>query len=110
MILYEMLFDPNIYNHAPATAEGEAAEAGEVGDVTAGDGDGDGGEKADEEGGKKKKKKEKREVWDNRFQFVLTLVGYAVGLGNVWRFSFLVARNGGSECHYFDWQLVFNLS
>ena len=59
------------------------------------DGDEGGGEK-DEKKGKKKK----REVWDNRFQFILTLVGFAVGLGNVWRFSFLVARNGGSKCLY----------
>ena len=79
-------------------AEGKATEAGEAGDATTSDGDG--GEKEDKKGGKKKKKK--REVWDNRVQFVLTLVGYAVGLGNVWRFSFLVARNGGSKCRHFD--------
>ena len=55
----------------------------------------------DEEGkGKEKKgqiKKKAREVWDNKVQFILTLVGYAVGLGNVWRFSYLTAKNGGSE-------------
>lgn len=39
----------------------------------------------------------KREQWDNIVQYVLTLIGYAVGLGNVWRFSYLCAKNGGSK-------------
>lgn len=54
----------------------------------------------EEEKGEEKKgqlKKKAREVWDNKVQFILTLVGYAVGLGNVWRFSYLTAKNGGSE-------------
>lgn len=53
----------------------------------------------EEEGGsgKKKAKQKAREVWDNKIQFILTLVGYAVGLGNIWRFSYLTAKNGGSK-------------
>jgi len=42
----------------------------------------------------------KREQFQNRFQYILSLVGYAVGLGNVWRFSYLTAKNGGSKFRY----------
>ena len=44
------------------------------------------------------KEKKTRAQWDNKIQFLLTLIGYAVGLGNVWRFSYLVNRNGGGGC------------
>ena len=50
--------------------------------------------------GKKNVKKKAREVWDNKVQFILTLVGYAVGLGNIWRFSYLTAKNGGSKSSF----------
>ncbi|CAG5121015.1 unnamed protein product, partial [Candidula unifasciata] len=36
-----------------------------------------------------------RENWSNNIQFVLTTVGYAVDLSNVWRFPFLCYKNGG---------------
>jgi NSS family neurotransmitter:Na+ symporter len=37
-----------------------------------------------------------REQWASRFGFVLAAVGSAVGLGNMWRFSYLTAENGGA--------------
>ena len=38
----------------------------------------------------------KRETFGSNFGLLMTMIGVAVGLGNVWRFPYMVGRFGGA--------------
>ena len=44
-----------------------------------------------------------------QIEFLLTMIGYAVGLGNIWRFPYLTFKNGGGGYHPY-WDAIFIVS
>ena len=38
----------------------------------------------------------KRPTWSSRYSFILAAIGSAVGLGNIWRFPYVMGQNGGA--------------
>ena len=36
-----------------------------------------------------------RAQWGNQIEFMMTMISYAVGIGNIWRFPYLTYANGG---------------
>ncbi|XP_041375945.1 sodium- and chloride-dependent GABA transporter 1-like isoform X1 [Gigantopelta aegis] len=43
----------------------------------------------------KKPKIRKQDQWPRKSECLLSLIGYSVGLGNIWRFPYICQRNGG---------------
>ncbi|RXM97332.1 Sodium- and chloride-dependent GABA transporter 2 [Acipenser ruthenus] len=54
---------------------------------------------------KNREKIEDRGQWNNKLEFVLSVAGEIIGLGNVWRFPYLCYRNGGGA--FFIPYLIF---
>ena len=38
-----------------------------------------------------------RATWSNKRDYILSMMGCSIGVGNIWRFPYICIRNGGGE-------------
>lgn len=50
---------------------------------------------------------ENRPAWSSQFAFILAAIGSAVGLGNIWRFPYIMGKNGGAVFLFVYLLLIF---
>ena len=48
--------------------------------------------------------------WTGKADFLLSTIGFAVGLGNIWRFPFKAYENGGGGCTAVYLNILNNLA
>eukprot|EP00116_Pleurobrachia_bachei_P017215 sb/3477477/ len=55
----------------------------------------------------KKEEEGERDAWGAKTEYMLALIGYAVGIGNIWRFPYLCHRYGGATQIFYSLGIAF---